>query len=70
MEVFKSFISVMHFLKPINMQQQMKNFIKDWSMYLSKLHNLICINAQLGLKNQRKIDKNGTKLVQTQTFQK
>jgi hypothetical protein len=52
------------------MQQQMKNFIKDWSMYLSKLHNLICINAQLGLKNQQKIDKNGTKLVQTQTFQK
>ncbi len=34
----------MHILKPINMQQQMKKFIKDLSMYLSKLHNLICKN--------------------------
>jgi hypothetical protein len=40
----------MHFLKPLSMQQQMKIFIKDCNMYLSKLHNLICKNVQPNLK--------------------
>jgi hypothetical protein len=35
------------------MQQQMKKFVRDRNMYLSKLHNLICKNVSLSLKSRK-----------------
>jgi hypothetical protein len=41
----------------------MKRFAKTLNLFPSSLPSQTCINVQLGLKNQGRVDKNGTRHV-------
>ncbi len=62
MRVSKPLFFCHDFLKHVNMLL-MKRFAKTLNLFPSSLPSQTCINVQLGLKNQGRVDKNGTRHV-------
>jgi hypothetical protein len=67
MKIFRVFVLTMVSLKHANMLLLMKKIARISSLFQSNLPNHICKNVYLGLKNLEKVNKNGTRLVQTLT---